>query len=115
VHNNAGNNDIFYRLKITDEQDRAIYSGIKKIEAGPDMRKKLLLYPNPVADVLYLQSGEPIGAVSVTDMTGKLVLQVPGSGSNRLQLSTKALPAGVYYVKLVSGEQVSLHKIVVTR
>ncbi|KOS07424.1 hypothetical protein AM493_16275 [Flavobacterium akiainvivens] len=55
-------------------------------------------YPNPVTDVLTLQSSNNITQVQVYDISGKLVITHNGS-SNQVAVNLAALEAGSYMVK----------------
>lgn len=65
------------------------------------------LYPNPTASALTLANAEnlTIESLTVTDMTGKLVLSQKG---NNAQLDVEKLPEGIYFLK-VSAKEGSQH------
>lgn len=75
--------------------------GKEKIE-----EKQIVVYPNPVRDVVYL--GFADGEVSVHDLTGKLVLSA-SFHSGCLDLSV--LRQGMYILRIRSGEYVHTAKI----
>ncbi|GHT78723.1 hypothetical protein AGMMS50262_21650 [Bacteroidia bacterium] len=72
----------------------------------------LTLYPNPVSDYLYLQSATPIDNVEIYSLTGQL-LKRETAVKEKIAVST--LPAGVYMVKVQTGNEVLSSKIVVKK
>ncbi|MBO4875188.1 MAG: T9SS type A sorting domain-containing protein [Bacteroidales bacterium] len=67
------------------------------------------LYPNPVADKLFIGSDRNLSIVEVYDVSGKLVL----TKKNIVGLvDVSALKAGQYIIKVYSGEEISQSKFV---
>ena len=102
----TGNN--FYRLRIVDTDGSVTYSNIVLLKNVGDLQ--LSVYPNPTADVLYVRI--PAGNnntncnAKLYDAQGKLVMQQSFKTgiSNALQVSH--LPAGIYTLHCLIGEQV---------
>ena len=70
----------------------------------------LMIYPNPVKDVLNIDAkGHVIDNFTITDITGKIVLQ---QAINANQINLQHLPAGMYFLEIVSGETASSHKFI---
>lgn len=69
---------------------------------------RLQCYPNPAKDVLYihLPKGLDGGNLSLFDVKGHLLKNVPFANEERLQLSLKDLPSGKYYLRLRNKKQV---------
>ncbi len=65
------------------------------------------IYPNPVTDYLNINCADAITGVEVLDITGRTVMTATGN-----TVSTKALPAGVYMLRVVSANGVSAQKFV---
>ncbi len=82
---------------------------------------RLSVYPNPAiseAWVAFHSESENEATVFVFDADGRLVQQqVFGAfaGSNRYRLDLFDLPAGMYSVRMVCGEQVGIKKLMVVR
>jgi hypothetical protein len=72
------------------EADWAV--GINDIE-----KHNIKLYPNPVSDVLKLESDVEIQSLSVLDITGKLIKQIKNPEET---VSLNTLPSGLYVLKL---------------
>ena len=67
------------------------------------------IYPNPVQDILHIETEETITAVSVYNMLGSIVAQ--NSGDVR-EINISNLPAGIYMVRVEMGESVGMLQIV---
>ncbi|HNP20281.1 MAG TPA: T9SS type A sorting domain-containing protein [Fulvivirga sp.] len=76
---------------------------------------KILFYPNPVKDVLYVPKTSGISNVKVFDMQGKLVLSSLISPDQSINVGT--LATGTFIVKGydVRGKEIALQKIIRTR
>jgi hypothetical protein len=62
---------------------------------------ELTVYPNPATDQINIHTAENVASVTVTDMTGTVVLVQKGNGE---QLSVQQLPAGAYFVTVTTSE-----------
>ncbi len=70
------------------------------IAENPSMDRSVRIYPNPSTGIFNIEtSGEKIGSIVVTDVTGRVVLQKEES-SSRTVISLESSAAGVYYVKI---------------
>jgi hypothetical protein len=82
----------------------------------------LRVFPNPVAGQATVAFRAPVGTdarVTVFDVLGREVLRVADQqatdAEQRVQLSTSALPAGVYLVRLQAGDVTDVQQITVVR
>ncbi|RYD89967.1 MAG: T9SS type A sorting domain-containing protein, partial [Sphingobacteriales bacterium] len=66
------------------------------------------LVPNPVKDVLHLENGTDVTAVTVFDAAGRMVLQ--SALANDIDISP--LSAGVYVVNVKSGNKIASLKMI---
>ena len=82
-----------------------IYQNTASIEE--DFKSEVKLYPNPVKDILHIQSTVEIDKVVIYDMVGAQVLTAT---SDLVDLS--ALKSGVYLINISSGEQLIQKKII---
>lgn len=71
------------------------------------------LWPNPTADMLYIQTDQLITSVTVTDMQGRVVLQ--HIGENIQTLDMRALQTGCYFVNFSAKGYTEVRKVVVER
>jgi len=71
--------------------------------AETDSQNAIDLFPNPVTDVLNINSDEVISTISVTDINGKVVLE-RSVNNTTAQVNMAAYSSGVYFVKIVSAD-----------
>ena len=85
-----------------------IVIGIAKFEAG-----QLVLYPNPVSDLLYVSTPVAQGALVLTDLQGRTI--VPGrlATAQLQQFDVSALAAGTYLLVWNTPAQRSVTRVVV--
>jgi len=80
-----------------------------------DGKQQVDLYPNPVLDVLYIRTGEPVRAdITITSSVGARILEetfeiTPFSPA---QIDMTAVSAGVYTVHIRMGEKESTKTII---
>lgn len=90
-------------------------SGLTNVDDAFGLR----LFPNPAADQVYLEfQRQPAGPVTIllTDAGGRLLrTQHAAQPANRILLSTAALDAGVYSVRVVSTEGSVLRKLILIK
>lgn len=79
--------------------------GIDKINANA-----VTLYPNPVQDILHIQTEKAVTAVRIYNVNGTAVAQA--TGENISEISLAHLPAGIYMVRLEAGEMVRMERVV---
>ena len=70
---------------------------------------KVSLYPNPTSSMLMISSSLPIDSVEIIDLQGKTVKMSQVSAN---QIDVQDLQAGVYVLKLISGNEVENRKFV---
>lgn len=68
-------------------------------------------YPNPITDVMHINSKEAIDSVEVYTITGQRVSNITSS-NNHTQLNVSSLASGVYLVKVSSNGSVENLKVV---
>jgi len=85
---------------------------------GPDWtgsgRDNAVIYPNPAADHLIIQSSSVISKIQVLDSTGTMIMEVyPAMAESFLQ--TNELARGIYLIKIYSDEGMITRKVVVAK
>ncbi|KPH11832.1 choice-of-anchor J domain-containing protein [Chryseobacterium sp. ERMR1:04] len=79
-------------------------------EAAAD-KKSISIYPNPVGDILTIESKNKISEINIYDMTGRAQkLIAPNSGTTKITMSD--LSAGNYVVKIKEGSTEKSYKII---
>jgi hypothetical protein len=103
--------DNYYRLKMMDKDLTFTYSGIRSVSF--DSQLSLTLYPNPVHDVLTLQTDHSkVKSVTVTNVNGRKVYT---AGTART-IDVKHLPDGVYVVSVTyTDNTVKSQKVVLAK
>lgn len=112
-HTLPGNN--FYRLKQIDIDGRENLSNIILVILNNQITEQLLLYPNPVTNGFTIKGNtQRIEIVQLTDMSGKLVLNI-AHPSATIQLPN-SIAKGMYIVKaLYENGEPAIFKISVIK
>jgi hypothetical protein len=75
---------------------------------------KLSAYPNPTSEMVEILSNEPIEAIEIFDITGKVLYNVSFDNlSNQVKLNVSHLTSGVYFVKASSKKGNRIIKLVI--
>ncbi len=76
-------------------------------------RLQFTLFPNPNGGIFILESSEKELEITVTDLNGKAVFvgNLHGTESIRESLDLSYLAPGIYQIKAVSGEKISIEKL----
>lgn len=99
-YNGAKLNMLYYSLWYSPN-----LSSTRKI-----LPEKLVIYPNPVKDILYIQTGNSeFEFAKIRDLTGRIILF---SSNNPIQVSS--LPKGTYLLELTikNSQNVLIHKFI---
>ncbi|MBL0101354.1 MAG: T9SS type A sorting domain-containing protein [Saprospiraceae bacterium] len=67
------------------------------------------MYPNPVSDILYLDTNENWTKAEIYDISGRIMRSVSLDG---LTIDVSGLESGTYFLRLKNGEKVGLVKFV---
>lgn len=70
-------------------------------------KQEILLYPNPVRDILYINTTAGINAVSIYDVNGRLCLTAQGDVIN-----LEALKAGMYFANISTDSGRTTYKLI---
>jgi len=79
--------DSFYGIDVEEEEE------IKNEQNNND----LIIYPNPVSDQLSINNKLTIYKISITDVSGRLVMTIK---ENISVINVTNLPSGVYFIKI---------------
>jgi hypothetical protein len=101
---------VFYRLKSVDTDGNYGNSDIVALQLDKtDIQ--LLVSPNPVKDVLQVQTASGLsgnGVLSITDITGRQVYRRDiklETGSNTIPVNISLFGPGIYNVRLINGSE----------
>ncbi|HXU25850.1 MAG TPA: FG-GAP-like repeat-containing protein [Bacteroidia bacterium] len=104
---NQGNNVNTIRQKSHSNTSRQAASGIAKNESN-----KVYIYPNPSNGVINIASTSNIDNIKISNMLGQVIYETkPNTENATLQLNN----AGVYFVTITNGKEVSTKKVIVNK
>ncbi len=93
---------------------RAVFGNkniVNDIPEIPDTGSDVVLYPNPVSQILHIRSAETkIRGISVVDMTGRFLLNEEG---NRNSIDISSIPPGIYQVIISASGNVQIHRKII--
>lgn len=96
---------------ITFEKSTGNYSFTNTLSNPENSISKVKIYPNPTNNSWQLSNATPIESVELFDITGKILKNfVPNE--IQFQLDGSSLSQGVYFVKIKSGLNFSVQKII---
>lgn len=92
----------YYRIKMVDKDGTFAYSPLRSILL--DGSDKISTYPNPVLDRFYVNAGESVTRIRLTDLSGRKLLELtdPESGIN-----LSSYPTGVYLAEITTQSGVN--------
>ena len=111
----------FFRLKMVDNDDTFSYSSVVTTSNDCGKTGITALYPNPTAagTELTVQFDRPLQAEStlrVFSADGRQIFeQAANSGLNVQRLDVSKLPAGTYFLRVISGAELITESFVVSR
>jgi hypothetical protein len=103
--------------------DSVIFSGSVSLATGIgsvnfDLNSNFNVYPVPCNDgVIFIENKHAIevSKIELMDVLGNVVLSNQATNESKIKLNLADLPSGNYFVKMSSGKQVSVKKIVVIK
>jgi hypothetical protein len=98
------NQSAFYRLKQIDNDGAFEYSNTIYVEHNMD---DITILPNPFADRIEVVGSTEITGIEIFDMTGKTKVAAMGNIAE-----TASLSSGVYFIKINSGNNTTVKRIV---
>ena len=73
--------------------------------------EKVLVFPNPAKDVLYLQSPKEVQKIEIFDMSGRKILQ-KNVNKKEDQINIEILKSGIYILKTFTDNSSQTFKII---
>ncbi|MFC2089701.1 CotH kinase family protein [Bacteroidota bacterium] len=75
----------------------------------PDNRSsQVIFYPNPAHDYLYIESDKPMERISIFNVTGTSIIEIPGHFLTSLQIEDLQLSHGMYFVVIRMSDSTSI-------
>ena len=85
---------------------------VVKSELGVDeIETEFAIYPNPVNNILYINGGNAVYSYEIYNSMGQKVAN--GNATGNTQISVNDMTKGVYFLRLTTGTQVHMEKVVV--
>jgi photosystem II stability/assembly factor-like uncharacterized protein len=89
--------------------DPSMPAGVQEINNAPSFN----VYPNPANNNVTVQTNSPTQTIEICDMLGRTITSV-APNSNSTTINTSTLAAGVYMIRVHSGNSVTTQKLSVT-
>ena len=102
-------NNQFYRLKMVDIDGHFTYSGIVRLANTPSTQ--LVVFPSPASSSITLSGLQSKGTVEIADAQGKILQRMDITAQSQT-LNIASYPKGVYIIKYMYDQKVSVQKIV---
>lgn len=99
---------IFYRLRMIDQDGSSRLSPVVLVHAA-SVQEDLSLYPNPAASHLKVKGINAAAAYTIRTADGRSVQT--GTLDKGASIDVSTLPAGIYLVQIVTGDQVRMLKM----
>ena len=101
-----------YTVLVTDEngcslEESYTIGGVTSNDKS--VSNALLIYPNPVKDILQMEHNQNAKELSIYDARGKLLKQVSTEGTET-KVNVSELPTGLYFIRADRASQ--LHRFV---
>lgn len=106
----AGQPQIFYRIKVFDVHNQYVYSPIIAFDSSPS--QPFSVSPNPATKEIVVSGLHNTGIVFILNMAGNTVLQ-SSVNSNTLMMNVSQLPKGNYFVYYSDGIALVSKKLLV--
>ncbi|HKO81648.1 MAG TPA: T9SS type A sorting domain-containing protein [Chitinophagaceae bacterium] len=114
------NRVIYYRIKLVGSNGMK-YSNIASVTIEPGQQNRIIIFPNPVKDIMQVQVSSIKNnkvRVDIFEQSGKLVISSAATvkkGNNIITINgLDQQPAGVYFTNIYLGEELFRQKILVT-
>lgn len=111
----------FLNLDETDVNSRIILNGaeadVPNTAGIADVEANILIntYPNPVANVAYINSSSTIRSVEVINTLGQRVFAEEGLNADVYEMDVRTLPQGLYMVKVQTDNGTATQKLNVVK
>lgn len=101
-----------YRIRQVDLDGQFTFSPVQVLEFSKAAGN--LVYPNPVTDQATVQFNQPaeVHVLQLFNAAGTVLInRTSAAGTGMIQLDLRTLPAGIYYLRIQEGTNISTQKI----
>jgi len=89
------------------------YISVGTVSLSDNFENDLAIYPNPASSYFFLETDENIDNIEIYSNTGELCKSIkPGSSGDKTKVDISYLSSGIYFVKIISGQNTSVNKLV---
>ena len=88
---------------------------IPSTDISNNIESSVVLYPNPVNDILNISSSNIIKSYDVKDLLGRVIYSSSEINSNNISLNTSSFSNNIYLVSCIVNDQLIIKKIIVNR
>lgn len=100
----------WYRLRIVDRDGLTTFSNVIKVSADEEAGEVIQLFPNPVADQIYISGFAGSGNVTIINGSGAVVHRRQLKQGQPIDVSH--LAPGLYYVSIFDGKKTMATKFI---
>ena len=114
VYDLQGNLDSSFNVTVIYNEGESLFSNTAKLgdEGIDDMNASFGIYPNPVDDILYIETEVATEAIMVYDVLGRLQDYKSISQQEVIMVDVSGLNAGVYFVKIITENGKVVRRVV---
>jgi hypothetical protein len=107
----------YYRLKQVDFDGRYSHSDVKAVQVGKAAKGEMQLFPNPTRDLLQIrwEGDQPIDKLRLLDARGQLLSIDALINDKQAELNLNGLPAGMYFLELLSGKERKVEQLIISQ
>jgi hypothetical protein len=107
------------RVGVLEDCPHLQGEGEDRFQQADFSNKHTVIYPNPTHDNVIvsdiLKEKGQCATISISDNFGKVIYETISCESGEIELVTKNIPAGLFFVRINSGNNQSIHKIIVQK
>jgi hypothetical protein len=93
----------YYKLKVVDVNGRYSYSHMVNITFSSGSQPSVKLYPNPVKDVLYIETAAgTTSQITIRNAAGRMIKSI-SSATGKTSITVSGMPQGLYFVTVYNG------------
>ena len=98
----------------------AVVSGVEEFTPEPEPASRMFaIYPNPTSGTFTLMDkgeAQPERVhVEIFDMQGGRIMSTSYTGEKNHHFTLNGLPSGLYFLKVIAGDQAESFKLIITR
>jgi hypothetical protein len=102
-----------YNSGVSQRAQIEIQSSVNVEESLPGAGLKV--YPNPAKSHIKVHSENPVLAISIIDITGKVMLEKQGLNTTEYQMGISGLDEGIYLVRVTTSQGVKVQRLQVLK